>query len=80
MIKVEFSLAIGIYLILSVCLILLAWFIYEKKAVNTFVSTEKTFFWQCTICTLVYIDSHHTNISQCPRCKSFNKKEEGGLV
>lgn len=75
MVKVEFSLAVALYLLLTVCLVLLAWLIFEKKKVFKKFSSEKDFFWQCSICTYVYVDSRHTKISQCPRCGSYNKKE-----
>jgi len=77
MIKVEFSLAIAIYLIFTVCLILVLWLFFERKKLKTLVSLkEKGFFWQCNVCTYVYVDSTHDVISKCPRCESFNKKSD----
>lgn len=76
MIKIEFSLAVGLYLILTTCLVLILWAVFEKKKILDSLFSEKTFFWQCNICTYVYVDSKHINLSQCPRCSSFNKKEE----
>ncbi|MBU1912090.1 MAG: hypothetical protein KKB22_00955 [Candidatus Omnitrophica bacterium] len=74
MLKIEFSTAIALYLILTTCLVLLALVFENKKEPKQF-SSEKNFLWQCSICTYVYIDSRHANISQCPRCGSYNKKE-----
>jgi len=76
MIKIEFSLAIAIYLIFTVCLILALWLLFERKKLKGIVSLEKGFFWQCNVCTYVYVDSTHNVISQCPRCDSFNKKSD----
>ena len=76
MIKIEFSLAIALYLILTVCSILILWMYLERKRVLESFSSEKRFFWQCDICTYVYVDSKNNIISQCPRCGSYNKKEE----
>ncbi|NQV04376.1 MAG: hypothetical protein HQ532_02660 [Candidatus Omnitrophica bacterium] len=76
MIKIEFSLAIAIYLIFTVCLILLLWLVFERKKLQSTISLEKGFFWQCSVCTYVYVDSTHSVISQCPRCESYSKKEE----
>ncbi len=75
MLKIEFSTAIALYLILTTCLVLLVLVFENKKEPKQF-SSEKNFLWQCSICTYVYIDSRHVNISQCPRCGSYNKKEE----
>ena len=75
MIKIEFSLAIAIYLIFSICPILILWLYLEKRRILKPLSSEKRFFWQCSICTYVYVDSTHSTISQCPRCGSYNKKE-----
>ena len=76
MIKIEFSLAIALYLILTVCLIFVLWMCFEKKRILRLLPPENRFFWQCNICTYVYVDSQHSAISQCPRCGSYNKKEE----
>ncbi|MCX5693199.1 MAG: hypothetical protein NTX47_05920 [Candidatus Omnitrophica bacterium] len=75
MIKIEFSLAVALYLILTTCLIFLILIFKNRKEPKQF-SSEKNFLWQCSICTYVYVDSRHTNMSQCPRCGSYNKKEE----
>jgi rubrerythrin len=80
MIKVEFSLAIALYLIFAVCLILIFWLVFEKRGNIEASSLENIFFWQCAICTYVYVDSRHSTISQCPRCGSYNKKEKEGEV
>jgi len=74
MLKIEFSAAIALYLILTTCLVLVALVFENKKEPKQF-SSEKNFLWQCSICTYVYVDSRHANISQCPRCGSYNKKE-----
>jgi len=76
MIKIGFSLAVALYLILTVWLVLILWLVSEKRRVSETFPSEKNFFWQCNICTYVYLDSKHNTISQCPRCGSYNKKEE----
>jgi predicted Zn-ribbon and HTH transcriptional regulator len=74
MIKIEFSLAIALYLVLTTCVVLLIIVLKNRKGQKQF-SSEKNFLWQCFICTYVYVDSRHNTISQCPRCGSYNKKE-----
>ncbi|MFH1853976.1 MAG: hypothetical protein ABH815_01545 [Candidatus Omnitrophota bacterium] len=76
MIKVEFSFAIAVYMFLTVFLIFIIWLFTEKKKTLKLLSSENRFFWQCNICTYVYIDSRHNTISQCPRCGSYNEKEK----
>ncbi|MDP2921612.1 MAG: hypothetical protein Q8O12_04530 [Candidatus Omnitrophota bacterium] len=78
MIKIDFSLAVALYLILTTGLVFLAIILEGRKAQKQF-SSEKNFLWQCSICTYVYVDSMHVNISQCPRCGSYNNKEEKSL-
>jgi len=75
MIKVDFSLVVSLYLILTTCLVLLALVFQNRKRQKQF-SSEKNFLWQCSICTYAYVDSRHNKISQCPRCGSYNNKEE----
>ena len=74
MLKIEFSAAVALYLVLTTFLVLLILIFENKKEPRQF-SSEKNFLWQCSICTYVYIDSRHANISQCPRCGSYNRKE-----
>lgn len=77
MIKIEFSLAIALYVILVLCSIFISWMIVDKKRnLPGPSSPEKDFFWQCGTCTYVYIDTTHGTISTCPRCGSYNKREE----
>jgi len=75
MIKIEFSLAVALYLVLTTCLVLFIGIFKNRKDPKQFFS-EKNFLWQCSICTYVYVNSRHTNMSQCPRCGSYNEKEE----
>ncbi|MBU4311495.1 MAG: hypothetical protein KJ706_02095 [Candidatus Omnitrophica bacterium] len=76
MIRIDFSLAIGLYIILTVCLVLVLWLVFDKKRSSESFTSEENFFWQCSICTYVYVDSKHNTLSQCPRCGSYNKREE----
>lgn len=77
MIKIEFSLAVALYIILILGLIFALWVILDKKrnAPGLFYS-DKDLFWQCATCTYVYVDTKHNTLSTCPRCGSYNKKEE----
>ena len=76
MIEVEFSLAVAVYLVLTIVFILALWMLSERRKRPGLFLSEEAFFWQCNICTHVYVDSKHSAISKCPRCGSYNKKEE----
>jgi len=75
MISIEFSWAAAIYI--SVCAVALIsyWAFFERvrRLPNRSVSERSV--WQCAICTYFYIDSRHSDISACPRCGSYNKKQ-----
>jgi rubrerythrin len=36
--------------------------------------------WKCSVCFNDYVDSKHEDISVCPVCGSYNKKEEKGVA
>ena len=75
--EVDFSIAIAIYLVLILLVFLVLWIFSERRAKSSSVASSKDFFWQCDVCTYIYVDSKHRIVSQCPRCKSYNKREEG---
>jgi rRNA maturation endonuclease Nob1 len=82
MIKIEISLAVSLYLALSVVGLLVVWFFLEKRKKVQGVNPEEKFVWQCSICTYFYVDSQNEEFSICPRCGSYNsrkdKKTKGG--
>ncbi|MGE4357286.1 MAG: hypothetical protein AB7E08_01870 [Candidatus Omnitrophota bacterium] len=77
MINVDFSIAIGVYLLLIILLIVLSWIIFEHriKTKGFLRILPKKNIWQCSICFYTYIDKE-SEISICPRCKSYNKRKE----
>ncbi len=78
MIRLEFEIAIFIYLLISIFGFLSFWLVFSKIKVPTKRSAQLESIWQCSICTYVYIDSKHKRLSVCPRCGSYNEKEEKG--
>ncbi len=74
MIPVDISMAIFLYLMSSLALIFFFWIFFEKKAVLPKFVREEADVWECKICAYTYVDSTHQGISQCPQCKSYNKK------
>lgn len=77
MITLEFSAALVLYISLSVFAVLIYWVFSGKeeyKRIN--VSMPDKYIWQCLICAFLYVDSKHPSVSVCPRCGSYNKKQD----
>ena len=74
--RVDLSTAVSLYIIVSVIGIFILWFLWENIRLHrTSADDEKSFIWECEICTFIYIDSVHDEISVCPRCGSYNKSK-----
>jgi hypothetical protein len=78
MIKVDFSMAIAVYLLLTIAIIACAWILFERKikSKNIFKNWQKRHVWQCAVCTYTYLDKEG-ELSICPCCKSYNKIKPG---
>ncbi len=74
MFHVDISTAVFLYVMSSLLVIFLLWIFFEKKSVLPKFVREEADVWECSICTYTYVDSTHHEISQCPQCKSYNKK------
>lgn len=74
MIHVDISVAVFLHLMLSLFVIFALWISFEKKTTLPKYVREKADVWECSICAYIYVDSTHHEISQCPQCKSYNKK------
>jgi hypothetical protein len=75
MIRLEFSWAVALYMVLTAVAFIAYWFFFDrvKSLPNRSISDRNV--WKCSICTLYYIDSRNSDISLCPRCGSYNKKQ-----
>jgi len=73
MIKVDFALAVALYILLFLTLILALW-LFGKKQKEKELSLDQRFIWFCSVCTYTYINTKVDTISLCPRCGSYNKK------
>ena len=74
MIRLDVSLAVVLYVTSSLLVIFVLWVFFEKKVVLPKFVREEADVWECAICAYTYVDSTHHEISQCPQCKSYNKK------
>ncbi len=75
MFSVDISTAIFFYVMSSLSAIFIFWVFFEKKSALPKFVREEADVWECKICTYTYVDSTHQEISQCPQCKSYNKKD-----
>jgi len=74
MIKIDISLLIFFYILFSAVVILLVWVTAGYKEKRDFSPKDVGYIWKCPVCSNVYIDSRHEDISKCPLCGSYNKR------
>lgn len=77
MIKLELATLIFFYILFSVIGILVIWVFFGYKGIKRPPAKEMDYIWKCSVCLNDYIDSKHEDISICPLCGSYNKKEGG---
>ncbi len=78
MITLDIGTAIFLYLMFSLCAILVLWVSFERGGSFEKYTVEHKEVWLCEYCTYTYVDSTHDTISRCPQCDSYNKKEVKG--
>ncbi len=76
MIQIGLTTALLIYGSAIVIGAVLLYFISELRATRVYRVLEKQFLWRCAFCGYLYLDENAGDISQCPRCESFNTGKE----
>ncbi len=74
MFKLDISTAVFLYIMSALSVTFILWIFVEKKSALPQYVREDANVWECSICAHTYVDSTHHEISQCPQCKSYNKK------
>ncbi len=74
MFHMDVSTAVFWYLMSALILIFVGWVFFERSVSLPKFVREEADVWECAICAYTYVDSLHQEISQCPQCKSYNKK------
>lgn len=74
MIKIGYNVAVAIYFFISIFILCLWLKIELKRKKEKKFMKEDFYLWECPLCLYTYINSSGNEITQCPRCKSFNKK------
>lgn len=75
MIEISLGTAVLIYGIAIAAGIAITWLLVEFSTDRAFTALEKQDLWRCDFCTFTYLDRSGLNMSRCPRCQSFNVKE-----
>ncbi|MCX5677864.1 MAG: hypothetical protein NTY76_02030 [Candidatus Omnitrophica bacterium] len=75
MIKLTISNIIFLYALFSVIIILIVWIVSGYRQTKRVLPKEVEHIWKCSICFNTYVDSKHDDISVCPLCGSYNKRE-----
>ncbi len=76
MIKLDISTFVSLHIFVSVIVVLIFWIFFETRAKIKGLSPDDKYTWRCNICLNVYIDSISDDISTCPNCGSYIKKEQ----
>lgn len=75
MIKMDLSTFVSLHIFISVIVVLICWIFFEIRARIDGVKSEEKHIWRCNICANVYIDSLSDELSKCPNCGSFIKRQ-----
>ena len=78
MIPVDISVALGIYLLLSVGIIAIFWLVSDSRRHVADLNVQNNRLWTCTLCLVKYVDSLAETFSRCPSCGNLNKKTING--
>ncbi len=78
MIKLSISALIFFYTIFSVIIVLIIWIVSGYRRMRRVPPKDIDYIWKCSVCYNTYIDSKHEDISVCPLCGSYNKREQKG--
>ncbi len=78
MIRLTISGLIFFYTLFSAVIILIIWIIFGYKEMKKFSRKDITYIWKCSVCSHSYVDSGFEDLSVCPLCGSYNKREVVG--
>lgn len=72
MIEISLTTALALYSGIIVLGTLTIWIATEISTRLSHRVLEKQHLWRCVYCAYVYLDREAQDVSQCPRCKSYN--------
>ena len=80
MIKLDISALIFFYALLTAIVIIIIWIADGYRHRKSYSARETDYIWKCAVCSNIYVDSVLEDISKCPLCSSYNKREAKGVV
>ena len=72
MIQIELYTAIVLYTGIIGVLVLAIWIYTEVSVYRPQRFLGRQYLWRCLFCGYSYLDEHAKDVSECPRCGSFN--------
>jgi len=77
MIRIDIASLVFFYILFSVIAIFAVWAVlgYKRMRSGSGPGNDTEFIWKCSVCFHNYVDSLHDDISVCPLCGSYNKRE-----
>lgn len=75
MIRIDFFLAVSVYLFLTTLLVIGYWIFYNYRNEES-MTIESQHLHQCPYCTYIFFDYENENLRICPRCESYITVEE----
>ncbi len=76
MIPVDFSTAVLIYLLVTLIGVIAVWVRFERGDAFKKYNVHPKEVWNCSVCAYTYVDSLHRELSKCPQCQSWNRRNE----
>ena len=76
MIELELTRALALYSSVLLGMALFIWIYAAVTVHHTQRVLEKQHLWRCTFCGFTYLDEYAREMSQCPRCESFNSWDD----
>lgn len=77
MIQLDIQSVIFYYVCVSLVALMALWLFSSRGKKLKINGREETSVWKCGICLHDYIDSTSEDMSVCPMCGSYNKREGG---
>jgi len=76
MIRMDIGTFVFFYILLSVVVLFILWVLFGHRNIENTQPREMDSIWKCSVCFNNYVDSRHSDISICPLCGSYNKREK----
>ena len=65
-----------LYMAFSAVAIFVIWIVFGYREMKKIEPKYTEYLWRCVVCANTYIDSKHIDMSACPLCGSYNRRED----